>query len=347
VIRRPLLLILTLSLCACGSSPPRTTTTDSTPPTATAPAAIGVVSDEPWSFGADQGRVITTPNYRVYTTETSPLILDRLPTFLELALLHYRTSITPLPPARTRLDTYVMATRPQWANLTQLLMGDKAPIYLRVQRGGFAADGRALLFNIGSQDTFAIAAHEGWHQYTQSTFDDQLPLWLEEGIASYMEGFRWNPDAPDAPLFMPWSNLERYDRLRTAHATGTLVPLDELLSSRPQDLLDGNPDGAINYYAQVWALVHFLHEGGQGRSRADLDRCLRDASNGTLTRAVHARLGQRAANAHRSYRIGPQVFVTYFGDVEAASRAYDAFVDDIVRTGARDFVASGRSPVTR
>ena len=117
--------------------------------------------------------------------------------------------------------------------------------------------------------------------------------------------------------------------------------------TRPQDLLDGNAEGAINYYAQVWALVHFLHEGENALYRADLDRCLRDTSNGTLTRTVHARLGQRAANAHRTLRIGPQVFITYFGDVETASRQYDAFVEDIVRTGARDRVAAGLSPVTR
>jgi hypothetical protein len=78
-------------------------------------------------------------------------------------------------------------------------MGSDAEVYLKIQRGGFAASGRAILYDIGPRDTFAIAAHEGWHQYTQKSFRAPLTVSFEEGLATYMEGFRWSDDDRTRP----------------------------------------------------------------------------------------------------------------------------------------------------
>ncbi|MFA6043970.1 MAG: hypothetical protein WC718_03205, partial [Phycisphaerales bacterium] len=189
---------LTLLLPACASdTPPQIGQISPAPQAATASpgaaAPAGVVSTEAWTLEGKTGQLITTPHYRIFTTIDKPYILDRLPLFMEAALANYTTSLEDLPAPRQPLETYLLATRPQWTRVTQRVMADQAEVYLRIQRGGFAAGGKAILYDIGPRDTFAIAAHEGWHQYSQSTFRTPLPTSLEEGLATYMEGFRWMP----------------------------------------------------------------------------------------------------------------------------------------------------------
>ncbi|MCW5767751.1 MAG: DUF1570 domain-containing protein [Phycisphaeraceae bacterium] len=301
-----------------------------------------VVSRAPWTFEGSAGEVIETTTYRILTTLRPGLLLDRLPIFVESAIAAYTGSFGVLPAPSQRLETYVLATRPQWARLTESLMRERAGVYLRIQRGGYAADGRGVYFDIGVQDTLAIAAHEGWHQYTQTTFRDRLPIWLEEGIAAYMEGYRWDT-LSDRPVFLPWSNVERYDALRSARESGKLMPLEALLVSEPGALLDRSASDPLVYYAQVWALVHWLRESDGGVWRASLERLLSDAAVGRMGQVVPMRVGsgQSGGRAMRS----TAVFRTYFtDDMESASDSYRRFVERITRPGGKDLVVLGRSP---
>jgi hypothetical protein len=238
-------------------------------------------------------------------------------------------------------------------------MGAQAELYLRIPRGGFAAAGRAIYFDIGAHDTLAIAAHEGWHQYVQRTFHDPLPVWLDEGIATYMEGHRWaagtDSSGPTA-VFLPWSNTERFDQLRAAAARGDLFSLQDLLTRTPQDLIDSpvprggrgsTTDPALTYYAQLWALTHFLHEGEGGRYARPLATLLADAAEpGHRFRSVIAAvLGASAARSALASRRGPAAFLAYFNsDLTAAADQYARFVDQLVQPGSRGPIVEGRSP---
>jgi len=319
---------------------------------ADAPAPIGpgtardvIVDESDWTYGGREGRLITTPSFRLHTTVDRSLLLDRMPRFIELALSSYRTSLGDLPEPPRTLETYVMRTRPQWESLTRSLTGRNAEIYLRIPRGGFALGGKGVYYDIGPQDTLAIAAHEGWHQYTQATFKNPLPIWLEEGIAAYSEGFRWHPADRTLPVFLPWSNPERFDMLRTAVAEDRLTPLHELLLDRPQDLLRTVNDDALVYYAQVWALVHFLHEGAGAKYRDGLARLLLDAAEGRLFPRLEARVGRRAARATLGRRVGDALFKIYFNDdLAEADAEYRRFVQAATLPGARQHMTQGRSP---
>lgn len=300
-----------------------------------------VVSNEAWTFDRAEGRLITTAHYRVFTTEKEPITISRLPRFLELALDHYRSAIVPLPAPPVKLDVFLMDNRDQWKRLTLQMMGREGERYHRIGRGGFAHGGRAFLWDIGVFDTLAIAAHEGWHQYTQRTFRDPLPIYMEEGLASFMEGHRW---AGNTPVFLPWSNLERYDRLRTAHARRELVPLSRLLSEAPQDLLAGAGDEALRYYAQVWALMHFLNEGEGGAYREGLRNLLLDAEQGKVREVVRVRFGERGLAA-LSARRGSLVLEAYLPkSLEEVDREYGVFVSRLVAAGSRDRIVQGQSP---
>lgn len=306
-----------------------------------------VIADRPWSaFGID-GRMIETPSYRIFTTERDPLVARRIPVFLERALARYRVLVGDLPAPPAPMETYILATRSQWAALTQRLMGEQARVYLRIRAGGFASDGRALLFNIGSRGTFATAAHEGWHQFTQRSLRQPMPIWLEEGLATLMEGYRWQEDAPDVPDFLAWANVDRFDRLRDVVESGRAFTLADLLSDRPQDILTSvDNERALDYYAQVWALAHFLREAERARYRPALHELARDAHAGTLYQRIRQEASpQEFADLVRR-RAGTGVFSVYFNpDLDEASRQYDAFLRTITGTGARDRIAAGESPL--
>lgn len=306
-----------------------------------------VLSTEPWTFGRDEGRVIRTDSYRLFTTEGESILVSRMPTFMEEALTAYTTGLGSLPRPTGPMDTYLMANRPQWARLTQSLMGAQSDVYLKIQRGGFTAQGRAVLYDIGTHDTFSLVAHEGWHQYTQRTFRQPLPTWLEEGIAAYMEGFRWDAEFNEHPNFRGWANIERFDQLRKAGQDNRLVGLEELLSQAPQELLTQGGDRALTFYAQAWAAVHFLREGEGGKYRDGLERLLRDAAEGTVADRLTAELGPAAGRSYLMRRRGPELFRVYFNrDISAAAREFEAFTNRVVSVGSKERIVAGRSPIT-
>ncbi|MDX2115864.1 MAG: hypothetical protein SFZ24_09650 [Planctomycetota bacterium] len=365
--RRPVLLrraalgaLAALTLSA-GCAPPKPDTSGA--PTASLPAsaagasasgegtasaggarfAPAILSREPWRYTTADGEIIRTPNYRLYSTTEDRVMSARLAGFLEHALAHYRTAIVPLPAPTQRLDTYLMANRPQWERLTQQLMGPQAEALLKIPRGGYASRGIGVFYNIGLFDTLAIAGHEGWHQYTQRVFNEPLPVWLEEGMATYMEGHRWEENTP---VFRAWANVQRFNQLRTARNEGKLMPLDELLDGRPQDFLQFTDQRVLTFYAQLWALVHFLNEGEGGKYRAGLHRVIADASAGTLNETVTADRDDAEQRRALASRTGPGVFLTYFNaDLSTAQSEYSRFVDQITQTGAATAIGEGRSPV--
>lgn len=322
------------------------------------PEQLGPVTRSPWTYDGRVGEQIETPHYRVFTTATSSIAAQRLPEFLEAALTHYRTGITgaasALPAPELKLDTFVMRSRSEWERLSRQLLADQAETFMNIQRGGFAYGGRALLFNIGPADTLAVASHEGWHQYTQRTFKSPLPIWLEEGIATHAEGHRWDAAGRSA-IFLPWANTERFDQLRRAASTGRLMPLTELMSTSPQTLIkdSSNSEAGLTYYAQVWALAHYLNEGDGGKHRAQLRVLLHDAASGAVPAKLNASL--LAMSPERSVRLrstsagvnaGPVVFMTYFNsDLNASSAAYERFVRQIIATGSRERITAGESPI--
>lgn len=305
------------------------------------------VRSEAWTFDEATGTVLTTPTHRIYTTIGDERMLSRLPVFLSRALDHYTSALVELPRPQAPMDTYVMGTRPQWERLTQRFMGQDARPYLQIERGGFSARGTAILWDIGRRDTLAIAAHEGWHQYTQSVFRDSLPISLEEGVACYMEGFRWRDAQPNGPSFKPWSNFERFYQLRDAARGQRLMGIEELLLSSPQMLMQQGTADALDYYAQVWALTMFLVEGEGGKHRDALVRMIQDAQRGTLRAKIASALGERAASIHATRRRGIDVLSVYTGVPSAdLEPAYKAFIADITRVGAGELIWRGQSPVS-
>jgi len=315
------------------------------------PATPVVRSVRVWDFEGAAGRAIQTDHYVIYTTDRSAQISERLPGMMESALQHYTSAITSLPKPTRPMETFVMSSRSQWLRLTLTRLGERARGVSNIARGGFAIGGSGYLFDIGPADTMSIASHEGWHQFTQSSFGEPLPVWAEEGIATFFEGHRFTKDGV---VFSGWNNFERFDRLRAASDANQLLSLETLLTAAPDQILAMGNEAGVTYYAQIWALIHFLREGEGGKYRAGFERMVKDAAGGGLGNAVVSRL--RASGALKSQdrgamlvlarNMGPQVFRTYIDpDVARVGQEYRAFVKQAVAPGAKQRVSNGLSPI--
>ena len=310
------------------------------------PAPGTVLTREDWTFAGRDGVVLTTPRYRVLTTLGPSVLRERVPIFLERALLHYTSAVVELPMPQRPMESFVMANRTQWVELTRRLVGPRAALYERIQRGGYATQGRGVFFDIGEHDTLQIAGHEGWHQYTQATFGHRLPSWLEEGVACYMEGFRWHPTRRDVPVFLPWANTERFDLLRRLASRGQLSSLAEITGTTADERVRGPGSQTLAFYAQVWALVHFLAEGEGGVHRAAFEQILKDAADGTLFQTLQAELGRGEAGRAFLLHRGDAILRAYLGrSAEQLDPAYQAFISRITQPGSRNAIVAGRSPL--
>jgi hypothetical protein len=318
------------------------------------PAAVGVDARrvdpvvEAWKFGEKPGECIDVGTHRIHSTLRDPTIRDRMQVFLPTALDHYRSAIIPLPAPDGPIDVYLFGTRSDWIAYTRERLPEEAAMYERLGRGGYTLEGDAVLYDIGRWDTFTIAAHEGWHAYTQRVFRHPLPVWLEEGIACYMEGVRGNSNGAP-PTFMPWRNFERFGELRDVMARERFVSLAELIEGTPQDYLRDGRNTLLGYYAQTWALVHFLMEGEGGRYRDGLERLLEDAIEGRISSTIWSSSRAGTRNERRmaiGRQVGPAVLREYFSeDIAEISVQYEAFVRALVRRGNGERIWRGEAPV--
>ncbi len=301
------------------------------------PAAAGAVALHPAiPFTVEEsagGLVYRTPSYIIHTTLPDTRLRALLPTFQELALEHYRTAIVGLPAPTGLMTSYVFGKRDEWVRHAEADLGEAAATFKRLGRGGYTRHGVSVLYDIGYFDTLTIAAHEGWHQYAQSTFGGTLPPWLDEGMATYCEGCV-GIRGRGQPEFVPWRNLERFSALRDVVNSNAIRPLEAVIVGSPQGFLLEGRDALLDYYAQVWTLVHFLAEYDHGRFRPALQRMLLDAASGRL---------RPAAGPHGLRR----QFEEYFGtNPSQLDSAYRAFIGVITSPGASNAVYRGESPYT-
>ncbi len=309
----------------------------------------------PWKSMSRDGHEIVTDHFQIRTTVRNGDLRRFIPVFTEHALVQYTTALVPLPAPTNRLETYIFGTRDEWTSFTRDRLGDEAQTYLGLGRGGYTSKSVAILYDIGPTDTLTILAHEGWHQYSQSVFRQELPVWLEEGVATYMEGYR--VDSAGQPIFSAWRNFERFGELRDAVRRERLIPLETLLDKPPQEFLNEGREQLLVYYAQVWALTHFLVEGGGGQYRGALAQLLQDAVDGRVGRSLADRLptetDRRAVQrgiARGGLRSLPGTLVArgYFSqDLDALATEYDAFVRKICMRGAGDSIWKGVSPIAQ
>ncbi|MCL2701389.1 MAG: hypothetical protein FWE88_06815 [Phycisphaerae bacterium] len=237
------------------------------------------VQREAWTGRYANGVILSTEHYRIYTTCTDESLVEFLPGFMEAAHTHYRvlTGVEALSDARIG-RMYLLADRQQWADVTRRVTGSRAPRYLAIQAGGYCHKGTCVLWDLGPAQTAAVAAHEGLHQFLTFHLRDGLPMWLEEGLCVSVEGFA--VDEKKNVTFDPDFAWTLRRDLRRALERGRWMPLQTLLSMDVASAIREDNEQAVAYYAQLWALVKFLHTHDAWRD--GMKQLIADARDGQL-----------------------------------------------------------------
>ena len=236
-----------------------------------------------WETPYGDGLALTSSHYRIFTTVTRPELLNSLPGFMEAAYQNY-LSLTGLPGNSSHaMPVYMLANRPQWAALTQRLVKENLNLYLSIETGGYCYKGVCVFWDAGGIVTYAVASHEGMHQFLLSTVKDNLPMWVEEGLCTMAEGFNLQRSSVG---FTASRNPLRMDSLRGAIVQNRQIELSRLLAMDAGDTVGGvTMDAAVEYYAQLWALMQFVQSRPQ--YRAGLVKMMEDAAAGRLQKKMN------------------------------------------------------------
>jgi lipoprotein NlpI len=136
-------------------------------------------------------------------------------------------------------------------------------------------DGNYLVAPWGGKDrdSLAVMLHELTH-YLASRNVRGVPTWIAEGVAEFYSTFRIDADRNLAIVGEPVKN-----RLRSLVGR-SLIPLDRLVAVASTEEFSNSPVELDLFYAQSWALVHYLFLGEQGTRTRQIGTYLRALERG-------------------------------------------------------------------
>jgi tetratricopeptide (TPR) repeat protein len=138
----------------------------------------------------------------------------------------------------------------------------------------------------GDRDaTLQVVFHEYTHFIVQQNFRS-LPLWVNEGVADFYSTFRSN--YKDGQSLVGGAPAGRLGTLRERG----VMPLDRILTNDGAAAVYRDPGMIQAFYAQSWALVHYLQLGNNGKRRGQLSAYLHALDQGLpVEKAFNAAFG--------------------------------------------------------
>ena len=240
-----------------------------------------------WSACRENGTIVQTNHYRIYTTISNKENHQMLANFMEACLQNY-SAITGFEIPQNKFSMYMFATRKQWKFLTDGMFGKSGPAS-KLQSGGYTLHGVSVCWDIGDMTTFAIASHEGLHQFLYHTLKTPLPLWADEGLATLCEGCKINDNKI---TFTPSENFVRMSALEEMLEANRFLPLEDFLQTFPENVIDNQQADTLEYYAQLYVTMLFISQ--HKKYRAGLKKMLADAKAGKLKLTRRKNLGNQS-----------------------------------------------------
>jgi hypothetical protein len=285
----------------------------------------------PWNKERGGGQELITAHYRIYTTVKYYDLLSVLPGFMEAAHRNYMAILELSGPGGDqrgdrKMPMYMLATRAEWADLTDRRFRRFSPSYV-IENGGYTYQGITVCWDIGRMATLAVASHEGMHQFLHYTLRSRLPLWAEEGLATTAEGFILGRQTV---RFLPDNNTIRKSDLRKAITGDYWLPLEKLLTANTMSIARGGTvKEAVGYYGQVYALIHMLRH--DERYHGNWRRMLEDARQGRFREVLPRR--EASLSGMRYHRaVSLALFKHYItSDLREFERDYYEYARKLVR----------------
>jgi hypothetical protein len=285
-----------------------------------------------WENPYGPGLELTTNHYTVYTTLLDPLMLSRVPGFVESAYKAYQKQLPEPVETRFKLPIYLFAERQQWEEFTKNFAGDNAPVYMQIKSGAYCLKDACVAYNIGSKATFSILGHEGCHQFNKRHFKYRLPSWLDEGIAMAFEANRYEEGLF---TFDAGRNLNRLGGLKVTLLKNEMIPLKVLVGLDPGQAVRVGPEATMAFYSQAYALARFLKEDNYGQRLRQYHQMLMGAVEGTWPLSEEAKKIATDRNIPMTIEYnrvaGTKLFENYIGtDFDEIERQYVLFCKKLV-----------------
>jgi tetratricopeptide (TPR) repeat protein len=134
-------------------------------------------------------------------------------------------------------------------------------ISLAAEFGGIKPYG--VIFRV--PNPYGIIFHEYVHSLTNDSTAN-LPVWLDEGIAEFYSTFEVSDKDNKVQLGAPISHHLRHLRDKK------FLPLSQLFTVNRQSPEYNERDKTSVFYAQSWALVHYLMLGNNGQRRPQINQ---------------------------------------------------------------------------
>ena len=127
-------------------------------------------------------------------------------------------------------------------------------------------------------ETFRTIFHEYVHFLVDNTLGkSRVPPWFNEGLAKYYEQFSIENDQKVTLGSLNQNALRLLESNR-------LIPLETFFDIDYHSLHQQGGHGASIFYAQAWAMMHYLIQGNQGKRNPQMAAFLELLARGTKTR---------------------------------------------------------------
>ncbi|MBN1804171.1 MAG: hypothetical protein JW837_02860 [Sedimentisphaerales bacterium] len=287
---------------------------------------------EPWENQYGPGLILTTEHYTIYTTLLDPLMLIRVPGFVESAHNAYQKQLPEPVKTHFKLPIYLFKNRKQWEEFTKTFTGKNHKTYLKIKAGAYCLNDACVAYNIGSDVTFSVLGHEGWHQFNQRHFKYRLPSWLDEGIAMMFEA---NEYKDGLFTFDASRNFNRLGGLKVTLLNNNTIPLKFLIGLNPGQTVYAGDKATMAFYCQSYALVRFLKEDDYGKRLANYYQMLNGAADGSWPLSDEAKRIATDRNIPLTVNynriVGTKLFEYYIGeDFETIEQQYIIFCKKLV-----------------
>lgn len=297
-----------------------------------------VLSVTPWlRIDNVNGLKISTKHYEIFTTVRDADVLYRFPSFWESAFKHYCRVVDHAFENQKKRTVYIFNDRRQWEDFTRQWCGREANVYLNIQNGGYTFKNACVVYYNDNPYSFNVMGHEGWHQFSGHVFAYRLPAWVDEGLATTFEAYRWQADEVIFDVHLNQLRLSglkkalAWDHLKFRISELILTDAGHLLndSDNPNDLL-ARREKLDTYYAQLYAFIRFLREDNNAACAQALKMLLNDAMTGTwpIDRQWISETTQKNIQPSKKWNktIGKMIFQNYIttnpSDLEERYRAF-------------------------
>jgi len=144
-------------------------------------------------------------------------------------------------------------------------------------------------------DVWEVVQHEGFHQFADKVITGRLPIWVNEGLATYFGHGIWTGDGLVTGIVDPG----RCQRVQAMIKADKVMPFAEMLSMSDQQWQ--SPIRMSNY-DQAWSMVHFLVHADDGKYRGAFSGFIADlAARKQWKPAFAARFGRDVESFQNRY----------------------------------------------